>query len=485
MTVIPFATQSYKSASLPISAQRAVNCYAEKEPPDAKTPVAVLGSPGIVQFAICGSGPVRGFNFMNGVAYVVSGQRLYSLTSAGVVTDIGGSIAGSGIVSMANNGTQVCIVNGSIGYIWSQAAGFQVITSVNFFPANTVTFFDNYFVFDKANSNNFFISASADGTSFSGTDFAAAEVSSDYVLSIVNQQETLLIFGERTIETWYDAGALNFPFQRTSGATIERGCAALMTPIKEDNSVFFLGNDFVFYRLSGTSLQRVSTHAIEDAFQSYSTVSDAYTFSYTYEGHKFINLVFPTANASWVYDVATGDWHERESWDQNNNSYGRWRGNCCLTAFGKVLIGDAYSGKIGYLDQNTFTEYGNTMRSLMASPPLHAAAFAKSILSNATAGDDRARIYIGALELDLESGVGLTNGQGSNPQIMMDYSVDGGRTFKPWQSWTTMGAIGAYTTRARWLRLGQSRQWIFRVMISDPVKQTVMRAHALVSLGVG
>jgi len=468
MPPIPFATQSYKSASLPVSAQRAVNCYAEQEPQDAKTPVAVLGAPGILPFANCGVGPVRGFNFMNGVAYVVSGQRLYSLTSAGVVTDIGGSIAGSGVVSMANNGTQVCIVNGLNGFIWSQAGGFQVITSVNFFPANTATFFDNYFVFDKAASNQFFISASADGTTFSGTDFAAAEVQSDYVLSIVNQQETLLIFGERTIETWYDAGALNFPFLRTSGATIERGCGALRTPIKEDNSVFFLGNDIVTYRLSGTSLERISTHAIEDMMQSFPTVSDAYTFSYTFEGHKFINFVFPTANASLVYDVATKLWHERESWDQNNNSYGRWRGNCCLMAFGKVLIGDAYSGQIGYLDQNTFTEYGNTMRSIMSSPPIH---------------DDRKLLGVPLFELDVESGVGNTTGQGSNPQIMLDWSQDGGRTFMPLQPWQTLGAIGAYTTRARWLGLGSSRQWIFRAMISDPVKQTVIRAHAEIMKG--
>ena len=468
MPPIPFATQSYRSASLPVSAQRAVNCYAEQEPQDAKTPVAVLGAPGLLSFATCGSGPVRGFNFMNGIAYVVSGQRLYSLTSAGVVTDIGGSIAGSGVVSMANNGTQVCIVNGSEGFIWSQTGGFQVITSVNFFPANTVTFFDNYFVFDKAASNQFFISASADGTTFSGTDFAAAEVQSDYVLSIVNQQETLLIFGERTIETWYDAGALNFPFLRTSGATIERGCGALRTPIKEDNSVFFLGNDIVTYRLSGTSLERISTHAIEDMMQSFPTVSDAYTFSYTFEGHKFINFVFPTANASLVYDVATKLWHERESWDQNNNSYGRWRGNCCLMAFGKVLIGDAYSGQIGYLDQNTFTEYGNTMRSIMSSPPIH---------------DDRKLLGVPLFELDVESGVGNTTGQGSNPQIMLDWSQDGGRTFMPLQPWQTLGAIGAYTTRARWLGLGSSRQWIFRAMISDPVKQTVIRAHAEIMKG--
>lgn len=466
--IIPFAVNSYSSRSLPVSAQRVVNCYAEKEPPDAKTQVAVFGCPGLLPFASCGTGPIRGFNYMNGIAYVVSGPRLYSVTSAGVATDIGGSIAGTGAVSMSNNGTQVSVVNGVNGFIWSATGGFQVITDANFHPASTTTFFDNYFVFPWDGTNKFFISGSLDGTSYNGADFASAEVSSDFVLSIVNQQENLLIFGEKTIESWYDAGAVNFPFQRTGSSTMERGCAAKLTPIKEDNSVFFLGDDLMFYRMNGIQLQRVSTHAIEQAWQSYSTVSDAYTFSYTFEGHKFVNIVFPTANASWVMDIATGFWHERESWDINNNSYGRWRGNCCLTAFGKVLIGDAYSGQIGYLDANTFTEFGNTMRALMISPPIH---------------KDRRRVYISLLELDVESGVGLNSGQGSDPQIMMDYSRDGGRTFINLQIWNSLGKIGAYLQRVRWFRLGQARQWLIRIMISDPVKRVIVSANADISLG--
>lgn len=466
--IIPFAVNSYSSRSLPVSAQRVVNCYAEKEPPDAKTQVAVFGAPGLLPFATCGTGPVRGFTFMNNTAYVVSGQRLYSVTSLGVVTDIGGSIGGAAIVSMANNGTQVCIVNGVNGYIWAATTGFQVITDPNFHPANTTTFFDNYFVFDWAGTNQFFISASLDGTTYNGADFASAEVSSDFVLSIVNQQENLSIFGQKTIESWYDAGAVNFPFQRTGASTIERGTAALRTPIKEDNSIFFLGDDLIFYRNSGVQILRVSTHAIEQAWQSYPTVADAYTFSYTFEGHKFVNVVFPTANASWVLDLATGYWHERESWDQNNNSFGRWRGNCCLTAFGKILIGDAYSGQIGYLDANTFTEFGNTMRALMISPPIQ---------------KERQRIYIATFELDVDSGDGLSTGQGSDPQIMMDYSKDGGRTFINLQAWQSMGKIGAYLQRCRWFRLGEARQWAIRVMISDPIKRVIIGATATISAG--
>lgn len=469
MAVVPFATQSYTSRSLPISAQRCVNAYAEKEPPDAKTPVAVFGSPGLTALFNCGTGPIRGFRMMNGVLYVVSGQRLYSVTSSLVVTDVGGAISGTGYTPMSDNGSQLCIVNSVNGYIYSTTAGFQVISDINFHPARSVTFYDNYFLFDWIGTNKFFCSNSLDGTTYTGTDFGAAEVSPDFVLSLVNQQENLLVFGQSTIETWYDAGTINFPFLRVNGGTIERGCAAGLTPVKEDNSVFFLGDDLVFYRLNGTSLVRTSTHAVEQAFQTYATVSDAYTYSYTFEGHKFIHIVFPSANANWVYDISTDLWHERESWDPFNNNYKRWRGNCVIEAFGKVLVGDAYSGSVGYLDATTFTEFGNTMQAILTGPPLQ---------------DDRARIFISLFELDVESGVGLNSGQGSDPQIMMDYSRDGGRTFINLQTYNSLGKIGEYLHRCRWFRLGQSRQWTLRVIITDPVKRVILSAHARLAKGI-
>lgn len=466
---IQFATQSYKSESLPLSSQRCVNAYAEKEPGDAKSPVAIFGVPGLSLFATCGRGPIRGMHVMNDVLYVVSGNILFSVSSSGAVTTLGGSVSGANRVSMSDNGTQVMIVNGANGYVWSEANGFQVVTSTNFHAATSVTFFDNYFVLPWDGSNQWFISGSLDGTSYSGTDFASAEVQSDFVLSIVNQQENLLIFGERTIENWYDAGTVNFPFQRIDGGTVERGCAAALTPIKEDNSVFFLGDDLIFYRLDGTLPRRISQHAIEQAWQQYETVSDAYTFSYTYTGHKFITLVFPTANATWVFDIATGLWHERISFDQAGTNLGRWRGADAASVYGKILIGDCYSGRIGYLDNSVFTEFGNLLQAYFVSPPIH---------------NDRKRVFCSRFELDVETGVGNTLDPGSNPQIMLDWSDDGGRTFRGPQMWSSMGKIGEYTRRLRWLRNGQARQRVYRVVISDPVPRVIISAHSDLEVGM-
>lgn len=433
--------------------------YAENQPQSAKSPVSIFGMPGLSQLGTAGVGPIRGAWNMNEILYVVSGGSLYSISSLGVSTFLGATITGNGAVSMSDNGTQLCIVNGVEGYIYSVDTGFVLITDPNFHPAQSVTFMDGYFIFNWTGTNKFFISNLLDGLTYDALGFASAEVQPDFTLAVLNQQENLLIFGARSIETWYDSGDVNFPFARYDGATIERGIAASLALVKEDNSVFFLGNDLIFYRLNGVVPVRVSTFAIEAAIQVYATVSDAYCFSLTYEGHKWVYLIFPSANKTWVYDIATDLWHERESFNMDGSTMGRWRGNCFIQCYGKLIIGDAYTNKVGYYDLSVYNEYGFPIIAELVSPATHA---------------DRHRVFFRKFELDVETGVGLTTGQGSDPQIMLNWSDDGGRTYSELQPWNTMGKIGAYLTRLRWLRMGQARQRVWKVTISDPVRRTII-----------
>ncbi len=464
----PWVQQSYRSRSLPVSSQRIINMFLETQPSGSKDQSPVFGTPGITLFSTCGTGPVRGMFQMGGILYVVSGQRLYKVSSAGASTDVGGAILGTGNVSMSNNGLQLCIVNGAQGYIYSVAGGFQLITDPAFNPAKTVIFFDNYFVFDWFGTNQFFISNTLDGLTYDALAFASAEVSPDLVLAVLNQQENLLIFGQSTIETWYDSGDVNFPFNRYDGATIERGCAAPLSIIKEDNSVFFLGDDLIFYRLNGVVPVRISTHAIEWAWSQYPIVSDATIWTHTWQGHKFLVLTFPTGNATWVYDIATNLWHERISFNEFNESMGRWRVSCGIDIYGKILVGDNYNGKVGFLDSSVSTEYGNLSQAYMISPAIFS---------------DKKRVFMNRFELDVQAGVGITVGQGSDPQFMLDYSDDGGQTWSGLQVWDSAGKIGAYRTRLRWLRMGNFRQRVLRLTISDPVIRTIIAAHIDTKLG--
>lgn len=136
---------------------------------------------------------------------------------------------------------------------------------------------------------------------------------------------------------------------------------------------------------------------------------------------------------------------------------------------GMALGGDAYAGVIGRMNFDSFTEYGNTMRALIVSPPVHM---------------DRLRVFVSRFEIDVESGVGLAEGQGSDPMWMLDWSKDGGRTWSSQQQWRSMGRLGAYLQRLRWLKLGQSRQWIFRLQSTDPVRRVIIGTYLDVEEGM-
>ena len=469
MGQIQFATQSFTDTALPVSSQRVVNLFAERCPPDAKTQVAVKGSPGVVIFVNVGSGPIRGFDYMGGVLYVVSGTSLYSVSSTGTVTFLGSVISGYGPVSMDNNGTQLVIVNGIHAYVYSVSGGFTVVNDADFNAAKTVRFIDQCFAFDWDGTNKWFISDTLDGTSYDALKFASAESNPDNVIAIEVHHENVIVFGEKSTEIWQNVGAANFPFERVPGGTIERGLGAAYAVAEEDSTVFFLGDDRIFYKLSGGNISRVSTHPLEHEWQSYEVVSNAFCYSYTFAGHKFIGITFPTASRTFEYNIASGLWHERQSWDLNGNPMGLWRFNCAIDAYGKTLVGDAFSGAVGYLSDTTYTELGNTMQGLAVSPPIH---------------NDTKRIFHAKFELDVEGGVGIATGQGSDPQIMLDWSDDKGHTYTDQQIWSSMGAGGEYNTRLRWTRLGNSRDRRYRITISDPVPRTIMAAHADLMLGM-
>lgn len=466
---IPFAVQSYTSDSLPISSQRCVNAFAEAQPQGAKYPVAVFGTPGTSLFVTVGVGPIRGMYAMNGVAYAVSGGSLYSIASDGTTAQIGSGIPGGGVVSMDGNGFQICIVNGTnTAFIYDTTIpAFTQIADVSFNAANTVTFIDDYFAFDWVGTRKIFVSNLLDGTTYNALAFATKESKPDRVVALRNRQNALLVFAENSIETWTDVGTIPFPFQRFDGGTVNRGLRSPYAIAEEDNSLFFLGDDLIFYRLNGTQPVRVSTHALEHAWQEYAVNNDAICFAMNDRGHKFIAVTFPTAARTFVFDIATNLWHERVSYDASGRDV-RWRVNCVLPTFGKILVGDANSGRVGQIDPTVYTEFDDPIRTVLISPPIHA---------------DGLTVFMDKFELDIETGVGLSNGQGNDPQIMLDWTDDGGHTFVPAQEWRSMGKIGEYTTRIRWEGLGYFYQRSMRVTISDPVKRVVLAARADTRIG--
>lgn len=470
MPPIFLAVESAESRSLPLSAQRLVNFFWERQSDQAKSQVPLFGAPGIAPFTMAGDGPIRGFWNVQETLYAVSGDKLYSVDAAGNVTQRGDGIAGSNPVGMSDNGVQLCVVNGVQGWILDLASfDFTLIADDAFYPAKSVQFNDGYFVFDRAGTNQWFISNLYDGLTYSGLDFATAEAQPGIVQATVQNVQLLFIFTSTHIELWYDAGTAEFPFQRYAGGVIDYGTISPYTIIKQDGAVFFLGRDHVFYRMDSNQPTRVSTHAVEHIITEAANITDAYCTTYTWEGHKFVNLTLPALGRTLTFDIATQSWHERESFGANYQSLGIWRGAAAIAVFDDVYIGDAFSGRIGKIDWTLFTEFGNQIIGEIYSAPLHA---------------DRKRVFLHTFELDIQAGVGVATGQGSDPKIMLARSKDGGVTFGTLEPWRSMGRIGARLQRLRWLRNGNARQWVMKLVVSDPVRRVVLAAHGEWDVGI-
>lgn len=469
MPPILLAVESARSRAPQLSNQTLLNYFVERQPPDAKSQAPLFGAPGIDPFTAAGPLPCRGSWLFNGVSYFVQGTILYKVDQFGNATQVGSGIAGTALVGMSDNGQQLCIVNGVNGWIYVDTTNtFTQITDPNFFSANTVAFMDGFFIFDRGGTNEFFLSNLYDGLTYNALAFASAEAQPGFVTATAQNLQLLFIFCTGHIELWYDAGTTPMPFARYAGSVLNYGTISPRTIVSQDGALFFLGVDHIFYRLQANVPIRISTHPIEHLIELDGDIAAAECCTFTIEGHKIILLTLTASNVTVGYDISTGKWHDRDSVDANFLSLGRYRARTALAAYDKVLLGDAFDGRIGVLNWQTYTEYGLPMRGLIHSANQH---------------NDRRRIFCSRFELDVEAGVGLPSGQGSEPQIMLRRSIDGGMVYSLPETWRSMGRQGDFTKRLRWLRQGHGRQMMWQLTVTDPVPRTIIQAHADITVG--
>lgn len=451
---IQFALSSNDGKFGAANGERLVNLYAEAMPPNSKVPVVLYGTPGQYRFAMLPDGPVQGLEIMDGILYAVTCRKFYQVGWDGGYTELGDVII-NGPVSMSTNGFQVVFVDGTKGYAYDPTTtpGLQELYGDGWYPANTVTHQDGYFIFNRSTTGQFFFTELL-SVEFDALDYATAEAAPDDTLALISDQRALWLFGEMSTEIWYNDGTT--PWARMHGAYIEKGIAAPFSAKKADNGIFWLGSDRVVYRTNGYGLNRVSTHAVEYDL-SKAMVSDAVAYSYTQEGHVFYVLTIPSINKTWCFDVTTGLWHER-----SHTVHGRHNGQCYADCYGRHLIGDYQSGAIYALDMAALTDGGDRIIRTAISPAL-------------SAKGNRATMY--GVEIELQPGVGNAQAPGNDPVVVLQYSDDGQKSWSE-RKVRKIGRVGEFKRRAKWGPLGQFTNRHIKIEISDPVPVVVVGAYA-------
>lgn len=446
--------------SLNVHAQERTNLYAEMQQDTEKGSLTFYPTPGLTTFVNFGSYPSRGFYKLGDYLYVVNRSTLWRVANDGSMLSIGTLLTASGRVDFSDNGTQIMLVDGPNGYLYNVSTlTFIKITAPGFPGADSVTFLNGYFIVNKPNSGQFYISAIYDGQLWSALDFATAESNPDNLVRLIADNGQIVLFGPETTEFWSDSGALDFPLARVGAAAIEWGLAARWSLAKFMDSLIFLRKNRLgavqVCTLSGYNAQPVSNPELDYIFSKYAATENATGFSYMVSGHPMYQISFPSANESWLYDGMTKAWSRVES------SGGRHRAEIQQNYLNRSYVTDFETGKLYVFQDGTYTDDG--------------APIARQITTRHQATGDYS--FLAELWIEMEAGTGLLTGQGSQPQLMMQYSKDGGHTYSN-EVWADFGGIGQYRKRAVFRRLGRGRDWVFRFRITDPVETVFVGAWA-------
>jgi hypothetical protein len=492
------------------------------------TIITALGGSAAISFSIT----TAGTGYAVGDTITVNGG-VYNAQATYTVATIGGSGAVTGLTLVSNgnytiqpgtpsttitsgNGTGLTLTltfgtgaGGAGTYVvsTSQTVSSTTVYGLNFsvMPtndgafegANVVDVVDNYFVYNRPNTQQFGSTAPLSPISPS-LSFSSKDGAPDNLVSLIVDHREVYLLGEVSSEVWVNSGLFPFAFQRIPGTSTQHGISAKFSVARLGNSFAYLSKnirgDGQVMMMNGYTPTRISTHAVENSIEG-ADISDARAWTYLIEGHEVYVVSFPGLDLTWAYDIATQMWH-KWLWVDKQNVYHRHRGNCHTHFANMNLVGDWENGQIYMLDPNTYTDDGGEIRRLRRAPHLVS---------------DFQRQYFSELQILFQPGVGLSgnvtgttsptnavagvavaglaiagqNSQatlGANPQAMLRWSNDGGSTWSK-EYWTSIGLQGAYKNRAIWRRLGQARDRIFEVVVTDPIKAVIVAANLKAEAG--
>jgi len=475
----------------------------------AKTIITALGSGTVLSETIATGGSGYAINenitILGGV--YGSSPATYTVTAigaSGTVTGLKRSFSGQYTSTPSNNastssdgaGTGLTLTltfgtgTGSTGnYVInnSQTVTSRTMYALNFSEmpstdgafsgASSVDVVDNYFVYNNPHTQQYASSDLLSPITY-GLAFASKFTGPDDLVSLIVDHGQIYLLGEKTSEVWADTGTFPFPFQRIPGASSQHGIAAEFSMARFGNSFAYVSrNDrgqAVIVQMNGYFPQRISTHAVENSLVN-QNISDAVAYTYQLEGHECYVVSFPSLNLTWVYDASSQMWHKWLYCD-NQNNYQRHRSNCSAFFQGSVLVGDWENGQIYKLDPENYTDNGQNIRRVRRCPHLVT---------------DFQRQYFEELQIQFQPGVGLQGittpplnleTEGADPQAMLRWSNDGGSTWSN-EHWAGIGKVGKYQNRIIWRRLGQARDRIYEVVVTDPVKAVIISANLKASVG--
>jgi hypothetical protein len=432
MAMVEFVGQSARDAdNIRANPSRLVNLYREPvDPGDKHALKSVLGT---TAFADLGGVFVRAMAEVEGDIYALANLKLQKIDTGGSVTDLGVTLDDANASIAGNNGNVTAVIGGAY-YLWDGATLTNPVAGA-FSSFGAVEYIGNYTVLTELNGRRFQWSGVADPNDLPGLSFSTADGRDDDIIRPLALNGQLYLLKAGSIEEWYltgEAGAL--AFERRVGGVTDIGLKSFGLVARFDGGAFLVGDDNRAHMLSG-QLQPVSTPAVETAIK---TCDPQYCLTYDDEGHTFCVITFRDCPA-WVFDVATGEWHERAQ----GAGLSPWQVSASARMANEWYVGRD-GGAILHMERSNADE-GLPLVRMARSRVLYM---------------DGSRFVVPEVEIFPRVGFDAAT-------VELSLSRDGGITWGSPKaaSWS----VGDYSRRVIWRNLGQFRQAALEVRMSDPV----------------
>lgn len=466
-TTLPLNGPSKQDRAIQCNSQRSINMYPAIRKGDAKTDIVLYSQPGLKKTTTAGVGPHRSnASKFDGKIWWVSGAELISQDTSDVFTTIGTLLTTGSRVVMAPGRNVMMLVDGTYGY-YTDGSTLTRITDADFPDTPThVTYQDGYFPVNDADTDDWFINTTTESAvNWAALDFETAAAKPDKTLAIISHGKDIYNLGEDSIQPYWNSGNADFPFDAYPGS-IPIGIDAPYSVVSTIHGLIWLAGTTdqggkAIMLANGNQSRQISDEELTWQINELSTTSDAYAWIRRQGGVAFYEITFSAAGRTWSINLdADSMASELISYNETRfigAGYG-YLGN-------KAYVGSYSSGDIYELDYDTLKDNTNSFIRKRVTRVFHNKGLAMTFRS---------------LILDAEAGVGLITGQGSDPQVMMRYRVDG-----QWSSelWRSLGAIGQRDYQPSWYNLGMGYAWEFELACSDPVRFNLFNLHADIDIG--
>ncbi|GHU01684.1 hypothetical protein FACS1894186_4890 [Alphaproteobacteria bacterium] len=453
-----------------VSSQRLLNMYAEKMPDNAKEPAELITREGLYPIASVGelSGDatdgIRMMQELDGKLYVASGTELYSLDASLNATPVG-NIGTTQSIQSATDGDSLAMALDDGDFYTLYNGAFGVTPFPDGSLVGDLAFLAGRYVASLQGTGQFRVSALLNPTDWPGALLFTAEYMPDNITGLIEFRGDLWIFGQHTTEIWGATAATDAPFQRLQSGINNVGCIGRDTIAKDKARLYWVSTDREVMSANSYSPERISTHAVEKILmEAGDALADAYSFCYTLRGHDFYVLTIPGVKTL-VYDSTTKLWHERDTFGRPE-----WLAAAAILFGDRLIAAEGFHGNRLFSVEADWAYDGNATTGV---------ELVREVCFPTVSADD-ASITYDKVFADIFAADGVIKVE-TDPLVMLQWSDDGGRRWGNWHI-RSIGRRGAYIRRVIWRSLGQSRQRIFKLRMSTPIKLSISALVADVEL---